>query len=233
MYLLFDADNTLFDFTKASKVAFKETLAYYNIPQEEETYPIYLKINKECWERLEKGEITPKQIKPLRFQLFLDAINATGNPLGINDYYLARLAEKDYLLEGAESLLQKLQSDGFSLSIITNGLKLVQRPRIEKAGLTHLFDAITVSEEIGVAKPKPAFFTDTFQQLGHPKKEKVLVIGDNLTSDILGGKNIGVDTVWFNLKNKENKTDIVPTYEVKSFTELEAVIASKQKSLKL
>jgi len=168
-YLLFDADNTLFDFTKASAVAFSETLYQYKIEQKDDTYSIYLEINHDCWARLEKGEITPKEIKSLRFQLFLDAINETGNPLEINNHYLSRLAEKDYLLEGAKDLLLDLKAKHYSLSIITNGLQLVQRPRIEKAGLTHLFDAITVSEEIGVAKPKPAFFDDTFKQLGKPQ----------------------------------------------------------------
>ncbi len=223
-YLLFDADNTLFDFTKASAVAFTETLAHYKIEQKEETYPIYLKINHDCWARLERGEITPKEIKPLRFQLFLDAIKETGNPLEINNYYLARLAEKDYLLEGAEELLLDLKAKDYSLSIITNGLQLVQRPRIEKAGLTYIFDAITVSEEIGVAKPKPAFFDDTFRQLGQVNIKEVLVIGDNLLSDVLGGINIGADTVWFNLKGKKNETEVQPSYEVKGFEELRKVI---------
>ena len=223
-YLLFDADNTLFDFTKASAVAFTETLAHYKIEQKEETYPIYLKINHDCWARLERGEITPKEIKPLRFKLFLEAINETGNPLEINDYYLARLAEKDYLLDGAKELLLDLKAKDYSLSIITNGLQLVQRPRIEKAGLTHIFDAITVSEEIGIAKPKPAFFDDTFRQLGQVSIKEVLVIGDNLLSDILGGINIGADTVWFNLKDKTNTTEVTPTHEVKSFEDLRKVI---------
>jgi len=223
-YLLFDADNTLFDFTKASAVAFSETLANFKIDQNEETYPIYLDINHQCWARLEKGEITPKEIKHLRFQLFLDAIEEQGNPLEINDFYLNRLGEKDYLLDGAKDLLLDLKSQKYSLSIITNGLQLVQRPRIEKAGLTQLFDAITVSEEIGVAKPKPAFFDDTFRQLGQPKIDDVLVIGDNLTSDILGGINIGADTAWFNAKEKTNQTEVIPTYEVKGFDDLRKVI---------
>jgi 2-haloacid dehalogenase len=223
-YLLFDADNTLFDFTKASAVAFSETLSNFKIDQKEETYSIYLEINHACWARLEKGEITPKEIKTLRFQLFLEAVREKGNPLEVNDFYLNRLGEKDYLLDGAKDLLLDLKSQNYSLSIITNGLQLVQRPRIEKAGLTHLFDAITVSEEIGIAKPKAAFFDDTFRQLGQPKIDDVLVIGDNLTSDILGGINIGADTAWFNAKKKMNETEIVPTYEVKGFEELKKII---------
>ena len=97
-------------FTKASEVAFRETLVEYKIPQTEETYPIYLKLNKECWERLEKGEITPKEIKSLRFQMFLDAVKAKGNSLEINDFYLSRLADKDYILEGAAEMLKALKA---------------------------------------------------------------------------------------------------------------------------
>lgn len=219
-YLLFDADNTLFDFTKASALAFKETMAQYDIPVKEDTYAVYLKINKSCWERLERGEISPKDIKSLRFRLFLDAIGATGETLAINDFYLERLAEKDYLLEGARAFLQDLKAADYSLSIITNGLKIVQRPRIARAGLTDIFDAITVSEEIGVAKPDPNFFEDCFRQLNHPSKKEMLIIGDTLKSDILGGINVGVDTVWFNRKEKENDSGVEATYEVKGFEEL-------------
>ncbi len=226
-YLLFDADNTLFDFTRASKVAFAETMLHFGIEQTEETYPIYLEINKGCWQRLERGEITPREIKSLRFKLFLDAITATGNPLEINDFYLQMLAEKNYMLDGAEEMLRELKSEGYSLSIITNGLKIVQRPRIERAGLTHIFDAITVSEEIGIAKPDPRFFADTFGQLDNPQAEDVLIIGDNLLSDIQGGINIGADTVWYNPHGKNGSTNISPTYEVRDFAELRKVIYEK------
>lgn len=227
-YLLFDADNTLFDFNKASKVAFKETLSSFNIPQKEETYATYVEINNKCWKQLENGEITPQEIKSLRFQLFLDAVEAEGNPLLINDFYLERLAEKDYLLEGARDLLDDLKVKNFSLSIVTNGLKIVQRPRIAKAGLTSYFDAITVSEEIGIAKPHIDFFKDTFKQLDHPYIDDVLVIGDNLFSDILGGQNIGADTIWFNPKEKKNDTQVVPTFDIKNFEEMRQAIHYKR-----
>lgn len=225
-YLLFDADNTLFDFDKASEVAFAETLRAFKIPQGKDTFSVYLKINKMCWEQLERGEISPVQIKSLRFQLFLEAVNAEGNPLAINDFYLNRLGEKDYLLSGVREMLQRLKNAGYSLSIITNGLQLVQRPRIEKAGLTQMFDAITVSEEIGCAKPYPEFFADTFRQLNYPPAEETVVIGDNLLSDILGGKNIGANTIWFNPHGKDNLTEISPDYTAASITELEKIILS-------
>lgn len=223
-YILFDADETLFDFSRASKVAFTETLSAFSIPYVEDTFETYLYINKSCWEKLEKGEITPQEIKSLRFQLFLDAVGETGDALALNDFYLDRLAEKDFQIDGAGQLLGTLKEQDFSLGLITNGLKKVQRPRIEQAGWTAYFDAITVSEEIGQAKPAAAFFEDTFQQLNYPPKQEALIIGDNLKSDIAGGNNIGVDTVWFNPHGLENKTIHEPTFTVANFTELKKII---------
>jgi len=219
-YLLFDADNTLFDFDKASEVSFAQTLLHFEIAENPHYFKNYLKINKACWEQLERGEIGPKEIKTIRFKLFCEHIGVERDGLAMNDYYLNALAHSSQLIEGARDLLDTLKSQGYSLSIITNGLAAVQRPRLAQAQLTDYFDAITVSEEIGIAKPNPDFFLDTFAQLNQPPKAEALIIGDNLKSDILGGQKAGIDTVWYNPRRAKGSNAIQPTFEIRRLNDI-------------
>ena len=88
----------------------------------------------------------------------------------------------------------------------------------------HFFDDIFISEEIGFSKPEPEIFEYSVKKLGDFEKNEILMIGDNLVADIMGGINFGVDTCWVNLKNKENNKEIVPKYEINNLLELLEVL---------
>ena len=59
------------------------------------------------------------------------------------------------------------------------------------------FETIILSEEAGYNKPSPLFFEYAIQKSGAPK-QSVLMIGDNLDTDVRGAENVGIDTVFFN-----------------------------------
>ncbi len=86
------------------------------------------------------------------------------------------------------------------------------------------FKSIIVSEEVGVAKPDIGIFHTTFEEYVDLKKERVLIIGDSLTSDIQGGINFGIDTCWYNPHLKENKSTIQPTFSVQTLDELYTIV---------
>jgi len=90
--------------------------------------------------------------------------------------------------------------------------------------LTTFFEAVIISDEIGVSKPHTPFFDHTFEQINFPKKSEVLVIGDSLSSDIRGGHNYGLDTCWFNPKGLKNHLEIAPTYEIGELRELHGLL---------
>jgi HAD superfamily hydrolase (TIGR01509 family) len=112
------------------------------------------------------------------------------------------------LVEGARELLDDLHGD-VRLGLITNGYSEVQRPRLTHFDLSHYFEAVVVSSEIGHAKPSAAFFDHAFTALGSPDPATVLVVGDSLSSDIAGGRNAGTVTCWFNPAGKPVPTDSV------------------------
>ena len=224
-WILFDADNTLFDFDRSERYALEQALGDFNIPFQTEFLEAYHQVNKQCWKAFEEGEMDQETLKGRRFELFLQEIDAKGDAKQMGANYLQHLASTDFLISGARQLLKRFLGK-YKMVLVTNGLKVVQRPRITKTQTTHYFQAIIVSEEIGASKPGAAFFEYTFEQIGHPRKEEVIIVGDSLNSDIRGGNDFGIDTCWFNPNEQKNESGIFPTFEIQSLQSLESVIQS-------
>ncbi len=222
--LIFDADETLFDFKKSEKEAFKNTMHQFNIDYEENYhFTIYHEINVAIWKEFEQGLITQEKLKTERFRRFINRLNMCLDEVELAHAYMEHLSNASFLYEGCEELIKSL-SLTYRLCIVTNGLSLVQNKRIRKSGIAKYFDTIVISEEISIAKPNPAIFEYALEQMQYSDKNKVLVIGDSLSSDIRGGANYGADTCWYNPKQLKNDTLLNPTYEVADYTALKALL---------
>ena len=219
-WILFDADDTLFDFGRSARYAFTRTLVCFEITGRDDYWEVYEYFNKETWLAFERQEITAVELRRIRFERFLDAVGEYRDPMEMNAHYLTELSQTKFLVDGAVALMEELLEKKYRLGLITNGLKEVQRPRIAQAHMAEYFEVIVISDEIGVAKPQPGFFEHAFTEMGQPEKEHVLVVGDSLHSDIQGGLNYGLDTCWFNPKNAANFTTLKPTYQIEKLAEL-------------
>lgn len=219
-WLLFDADDTLFDFKKSAKYAMTQSLDHFKIDPPEGYYKVYKEINHAAWLAFEKKEITIEELRFSRFDKFLKAIGEYRDPIEMNDFYLHQLSQTDFMIDGAKKMIKELLEAGHELCMITNGLKEVQRPRIAKTKMGQYFKHIIISDEIGVSKPHAGFFEYAFEQIGHPDKSSALVIGDSLSSDIQGGNNFGLSTCWYNPNKNKNLTKHQPTYELHKLQEL-------------
>ncbi len=222
--LLFDVDDTLFDFKQSEKIAFTKTLSpYLSSDDASSYYTLYHQINKALWKRFEIGELTQDYIKIERFRQLADAINIQVNPEAFAHEYMTNLSYASILYDETESLLDTL-SKSHRLAIITNGLTMVQTRRVRQSVVAHYFETIVISEEIGLSKPQPDIFSHTLSLIDPVKKSKILMIGDGLSSDILGGNNFGIDTCWYNPLSKPNTTKAVPTYEIQSLFDLYTIV---------
>ena len=219
-WLFFDADGTLFDFDSAQESAIETTFSTLDILFDEAFHKIYYKINKEIWDRFEKKEIEQKDIPVQRFEIFFEAINVLSDAKKASGLYLEYLSHGHQLLEGAGQLIKVLH-ENYKLLLITNGLTAVQRPRFSKSPITKYFEEVIISEEVGAAKPHKEIFDITFNKIGNPDKDKVLMIGDNPGPDILGGQNYGIDTCWYNPKNNKPVPGINATYEIHELAQLD------------
>ncbi|WP_042159466.1 YjjG family noncanonical pyrimidine nucleotidase [Paenibacillus gorillae] len=229
--ILFDADDTLFDYPRAEEHALSSVFRHIGIEEsqaraeETDSYTFrYKQINGGLWKELEQGHVTTSELKVERFRrLFEGDAAVTINADEISDRYLGFLGEGHFLFDGAEAVIRNLAKH-FRLAIITNGYKDVQLSRIARSGLADCFEQVIISEEAGYQKPHTGIFDYAFEKLGHHDRSKMLIVGDSLTSDMQGGLNIGIDTCWYNPAGKPNGTDVKPKYEIRSLDELYGIV---------
>lgn len=223
-YLLFDADNTLLDFTMAEYLAFRYTAESEGLAFSEELYSAYSVINDGLWKKLEKNETTLEKLKLERFRLLLLSIGYVENEETmakadrLRDCYTESLGEQTCLIDGAEEVCKEL-SKRYTMVLVTNGIAKIQHSRIDNSAIKPYFKDVFISEEIGAAKPSPAYFDAVFAALGMPPKEKCLVIGDSLTSDCDGAIGYGLDICRYNPKGESDKGRQI-TYTVSKLSEL-------------
>ncbi|WP_432666660.1 YjjG family noncanonical pyrimidine nucleotidase [Wukongibacter baidiensis] len=222
--IIFDADETLFDFKKSEKDAFKNTMLEFDIEYDENHHlKIYKEINTAIWKELEDGLITQKKLKIERFKRLSDRLEARFDEGEFAKSYMNHLSQASFLYDDSIELVESLHKN-YRLTIITNGLKIVQDNRIRKSTIAKYFEDIVVSEEVQVSKPDPKIFEIALDNIKHADRSKVLIVGDSLTSDIQGGINFGIDTCWFNPNKLENRTGIKPTYEISNLMELKGIL---------
>ena len=223
--ILFDADNTLLDFSKSEYNSLIKTLEHYGVPVTENNINTYVKINDSLWKRLEKKEITKPELKKIRFRLFFDSIGFAfgGDALEVNEHYLGLLSQCGYTMDGAEALTKKLSEAGYELYIVTNGVAKTQALRLEKSGLLPCFKDVFVSEAIGIPKPDKRFFDYVLERINEKNKNRIVVIGDSLSSDIRGAENSGLESIWLNLNNAPLPCDLHPVATVTKLSELETL----------
>ncbi|MGO4109974.1 YjjG family noncanonical pyrimidine nucleotidase [Paenibacillus sp. YAF4_2] len=219
--ILFDADDTLFDYKKAEDHALTSVFEEFGIQSPDTDFvALYRTINQELWNDFEKGAVSLAELRVERFSRLFAGTAFTIGADEFSDRYLNYLGEGAFLLDGAVELVEELRSK-VRLAIITNGIREVQLSRFAKAGVDHYFEHIIVSEDTGFQKPHLGIFEYTWNKLGGViDPSRVLIVGDSLTSDIQGGLNSGIDTCWYNPHNKPNPTPVKPKFEIKQLSEV-------------
>lgn len=221
--LLMDADDTLFDFQKSMDISIRELLNHIGISPTNELVDTYERINSGYWKKLERNEVTRAELVVARYRDFFNEVKINYDPKAAHEYYQARLSEKYFLLPEAIDFLDNYVSK-MKLIMITNGNKCVQESRIGLAKISRYFDGIFISEDVGYEKPAKEYFDYVLSHIDEKDKNRILIIGDSLSSDIKGGINAGIKTCWYNPHGKRNDTDIVPDYEIKSLFDIKNIV---------
>jgi 2-haloacid dehalogenase len=217
--ILLDLDDTIFDFKKAEHQALIETLSNYSVDANDDVVQRYSEINVSQWKLLEKGEITRAELKWRRFKLLFDELGKECPAEEVAEYYTDRLSRGSFLLEGALEVLESLYKK-YNLYIVSNGFAKTQHGRIASGNIKRFFKGIFISQEIGADKPSPEFFNAVFSQIPDFDKNKTIIVGDSLSSDIKGGKNAGITTVWINRQKSTVPEELLPDFEINDISEL-------------
>lgn len=211
--VLFDLDDTILDFHQAEKLAIAKTLKDMGIEPEDGVIRRYSEINARQWKRLETGEISREQVLVGRFEILFKELGVDCSSTQAKAAYETYLSQGHFFIPGAEELLKKLQGD-FRLFICSNGTAVVQAGRLKSAGIAPYFEEIFISEDVGYNKPSVEFFDRCFARIKDFDRDRCIIIGDSLSSDILGGINAGIRTCWFNPRHKTRSDEIVPDFEL-------------------
>ncbi len=221
-FLLLDLDDTILDFHKAERIALSKTIRDFGLEPREEVLELYHKINKWHWEQLELGVMTRDQVLVGRFDRLFQELGMEVDAAACMKRYEHNLSIGHYFLPGAEEAVKKLH-EKYRLFLVSNGTATVQHGRLTSAGLYPYFEQVFISQNIGYNKPDKAYFDRCFERIPGFAPEKALMVGDSLTSDIKGGINAGLKTVWVNPEHKKCG-DICPDYEIEGLCRLGALL---------
>ena len=220
-YVFLDLDDTILDFKKSEYFAIGKTMADYGVEPTEALRKRYHVINKWHWEQLELGTMTRQQVLEERFSMFFGELGVQVDAVQVALDYAQNLSSGHYFLPGAEEAVESL-SRKYKLYIASNGTASVQHSRMTSANLYRFFEKVFVSQNIGYNKPSEEFFAACFAQIPDFDVSKAVMVGDSLSSDIKGGINAGMKTVWVNPSHAEGK--IKADYEIESITQLESLL---------
>ena len=221
-FLLLDLDDTILDFHKAERIALSKTFRDFGLEPREEVLELYHKINKWHWEQLELGIMTRDQVLVGRFDRLFQELGMEVDAAACMKRYEHNLSIGHYFLPGAEEAVKRLH-ENYRLFLVSNGTAAVQHGRLTSAGLYPYFEQVFISQEIGFNKPDKAFFDRCFDRISGFAPDRALMVGDSLTSDIKGGINAGLKTVWVNPANQDCGS-IRPDYEIEGLSQLEALL---------
>lgn len=216
--ILLDLDNTILDFSFSEKKALSKTLQHLGLDPKEEILHRYSELNVAQWRLLEQGVITREEVMTRRYKILFDEIGVSCSPEAATKYYEKKLSREYCFVPGAREIL-KVLTRSYRLYLVSNGSVAVQKGRIRRARIMKYFSGIFLSQQIGYEKPNPEFFNYCFKQIPEFKKAETIIIGDSLTSDIKGGINTGIKTVWFNPGKSLNNENIKPDYEISKLTD--------------
>ena len=216
--ILFDLDETLLDFKRSESRALSNMLRHIGVEPTEKVISRYSEINKSRWKLLEKGLLTRQQVKESRYEILFKELGVDYSAAEATAYYEDQLSQKGFVFPDTIKLLETLYGR-YMMYIVSNGGSKVQSGRLADCGIGKYFEDIFISEDAKAEKPTVEFFDYCFDRRPEIEKDVTVIIGDSLTSDIQGGINAGIRTIWFNPEGQQ-ASGIHPDYEVKTLMEI-------------
>lgn len=223
--ILWDLDNTILDFDKAESKTMKSLFLRFGFGEcTDEMVARYSEINKEYWHKLERGEMAKSDILVKRFESFFEECGIDVALAGeFNSLYQLSLGDTIAFRDNAFEIVQSLRGVAKQY-IVSNGTIQAQRKKLKLSGLDKIVDGVFLSEELGAEKPSIDFFDRAFAKIGDFDKDRAIIIGDSLTSDIKGGNNAGIAACWYNFNREPLNHKAKPDFEIDELHKIFAII---------
>jgi YjjG family noncanonical pyrimidine nucleotidase len=225
--IFFDLDHTLWDYESNSCETLQELFNAYDLQTSgvvdcKAFQQQFKKVNTELWDLYDRGLITNEVIRKERFKQILAHFNIVNEELcqKLSVDYLYACPKKGTLIPFALETLTYL-SDHYAMTVVTNGFEEIQNLKLAAGNLHRYFDHIVTSQKAGAKKPSRQIFE--FAMNAHKvKPHEVVMIGDNLITDIGGALNASIDTIYFNPEKIEH--DVQVKHEISCLSELQNIL---------
>ena len=227
-HIFFDLDNTLWDFDRSSILAFDKiyeifNLINYGIPSAKDFHTTYFDHNNKLWDLYRKGEIDKDFLKIERFRLPLKDYGIVDEKLAIDlgESYTDYAARLVALVPNTMEVLNYLKEKNYKIHLITNGFLEVQSIKMQASGLDKMIDSSFISEVVGFKKPDHRIFFHAMNEVGGNIENSVM-IGDDLSVDIIPAKEIGMKHIYFNRKKISHNEML--DYEIEDLIEIKEIL---------
>ena len=223
--IFFDADDTLVNHKECERQALVYVFDKIGIGYKNEYQDIFRHIEQVIWdtESYDGVHVPRENVFTCRFKLLFEKLNIHYDDyIKANEFFKLGLADSIALNDKVVEIVKYLYDKNYLLCVLTNGLIKLQKPRVTNSEIGKFITHIIVSEEVGAHKPNPLIFTTLLERI-RLKPCDVVMIGDSIKNDIQGAKNAGIKSLWYNPEHRENRTDILPHYEISNFLELKDI----------
>ena len=210
--VIFDLDNTLYDYEKTNDLAMKELAkigaSLFDV-SEEKFLQVYDEAKSFVKQHICVGQAS--QHNRIFYAQRTAEIFGKGQahlPLKLYNAYWDNFIEHIELYDGALDFLRELKSHEIRLAVCTDMTAHIQYRKLERLGIADIIDCMVTSEEAGVEKPSPIMFHLTLDKTGTHSSDTIY-IGDSFERDIIGAQNVAMQAVWFTAGRTEKSPEDV------------------------
>ena len=223
--ILWDVDGTLLDFAAAEKAAIQRLFIEFGLGEcTDDMVARYAAINDGYWKRLERGEITKREVLIGRFREFFTELGIDPDlSEAFNARYQHALGDTVVYRDGSLDIVKGLHGR-VKQYVVSNKKKKKKKKKLQRSHLGEWMDGIFLSEELGAEKPSPRFFEKVFAALPGVSRSDMLIVGDSLTSDMKGGLDAGIPTCWYNPNRLPRPADMAIDYEIQNLQQIQELL---------
>ena len=220
--VLFDVDNTLLDFNASAKEAIKAAFNELGLDFSDRVMDVFLRLNEVLWQRIEKKEMTREDLHNVRWKTIFNELHIDADGLNMERLFLKHLKDYAIPIDGAQDIIKYLSAK-YDIYTASNAPYLQQVNRLTISGIMPYIKRIISFESQGIYKPQKRYFEQCLKEMSPAKSDEIVLIGDSLSADMRGGKDVGFTTVWFNPSGKVAPEGLCD-FTVKSLSEIKNIL---------
>lgn len=225
--MVWDVDDTLFDYTTADREGMRSHLvaeglmAGYDSP--EQALERWREVTDRQWARFSAGEVSFQGQRRDRVRVFLGAELTDAEADDWFQRYIGHYETAWALFPDVLPVLDALAAS-HRHAVLSNSSIEVQDHKLRVLGVHHRFESILCAAELGVSKPEAAAFLAACEALDLPPHE-VAYVGDHPEIDGQGAAEAGLLSVWIDRHGATAAVEALPgRHRIATLAELPAIL---------